>query len=122
MKKKGIKTALITNIPTHLSEIFKKELDFDFITGTLLEVKDWEFTGKVLEFHNDKAEEALKILRKGGILSDEAISIGDRKDDASVFKKVRFGIAYDGDELAKKTSKYQITDFRELLKIIEKES
>jgi len=122
IKEKGIKIALITNIPTHLSELFKKKLRFDFITGTELEVKNGEFTGKVLEFYNDKTDEAIKILRKENISPDEAISIGDRKDDAKVFEKVKFGIAYNGDEIAKKTAKYQITNFKELLNIIEKES
>ncbi len=122
IKEKGIKTALITNIPIHLSELFKKEFGFDFITGTVLEVKNGEFTGKVLEFHNEKAEEAIKILKKENISPNEAISIGDRKDDAELFEKVKFGVSYNGDEIANKTAKYKITNFKELLNIIEKET
>lgn len=122
IKELGIKTALITNIPTHLSELFKKEFGFDFVTGTVLEIKDGKFTGRILEFHNDKAKEVIKILEKERISPDEAVSIGDRKDDAEVFKKVKFGVAYCGDEIANKTAKYRITNFRELLEIIKKES
>ncbi len=122
IKEKGIKTALLTNIPTHLGELFKRELDFDFIGGSVLEVEDGIFTGKVLEFHNDKVKEAMKILEKERISSCEAISIGDGKDDAKVFEKVGFGIAYCGDEFARKSAKYQISDFRELIGIIEEET
>ena len=122
MKKKGIKIMLLTNIPTHLGKLFQEKLDFNYIGGTTLEVKDGIFTGRILKFSHDKTTEAMKILKKEKISPNDAISIGDRKDDAKVFEKVRFGIAYDGDEVAKKTAKYQITDFRDLLNIIEKES
>lgn len=122
IKKKRIKMMLLTNIPTHLSKLFQKELGFDYIGGTILEVKNGVFTGKILKFGHDKATEAMKILKKENISPEEAISIGDRKDDAKVFERVKFGVAYNGDEIAKKTARYQITDFRELLDIIEKES
>ncbi len=122
IRKKGIRTALLTFIPTPLSELFKKDLGFDFITGTVLEVKNGKFTGKVLALPEDKGREAMKLLAKAHISPDDAISIGDRKDDAKVFEKVRFGIAYKGDEAANKAARYRIADFRELLAIIEKES
>jgi len=122
LKEKGIKTALVSNVPKHLNEIIQKDLGLDFITGSILEIKNRVFTGKVLEFSHDKATEAIKILEEQKIPPDEAISIGDRKDDSKVFEKVKFGVAYNGDETAKKAAKYQITDFRELIDIIEKES
>ncbi|MFH1255928.1 MAG: HAD family phosphatase [Candidatus Diapherotrites archaeon] len=122
LKKKKIKTVLLTNIPRLLAELFQKKLGFDFITGTVLEVKEGAFTGKILEFHNDKSREAMKILEQENIRPDEAVSVGDRKDDAEVFRKVKFGIAYNGDEAARKNAKYNISNFGEILKIIEKES
>jgi len=122
LKKKGIRTALLSFIPTHLSELFKKDLGFDFITGTVLEVKGGRFTGKVLALPEDKGSEAMKLLAKAHISPDDAISIGDRKDDAKVFEKVRFGVSYNGDDTANKAAKYRIADFRELLAIVEKES
>jgi len=122
ISKRGIRTALLSFIPTHLSELFKKDIGFDFITGTVLEVKDGKFTGNVLAFPEDKGREAMKILARERISQNDAISIGDRKDDAKVFEKVRFGVAFNGDETARKAAKYSIADFRELLSIIEKES
>jgi len=121
IKKKGLKTMLLTNIPTHLGQLFQKELDFDYIGGTVLEVKNGVFTGKILKFGDDKVAEAMKLLEKENLSSEEAISIGDRKDDAEVFKKVKFGVAFDGDDAAKKAAKYQITEFKELINIINKE-
>ncbi|MFH1127465.1 MAG: HAD hydrolase family protein, partial [archaeon] len=106
----------------HLGSLFQDDLGFDYIAGTVLEVKDGAFTGRILEYHDNKKKEAEKILEKERISPKDAVSIGDRKDDADVFKLVRFGIAYNGDEAAKKAAKYRITDFRELLGIIEKES
>ncbi|MFH1432664.1 MAG: HAD family phosphatase [archaeon] len=122
IKERGMKTALLTQIPTHLGSLFQDDLGFDYIAGTVLEVKDGAFTGRILEYHDNKKKEAEKILEKERISPKDAVSIGDRKDDADVFKLVRFGIAYNGDEAAKKAAKYRITDFRELLGIIEKES
>lgn len=119
---KGYKTMLLTNIPTHLAMLFQKELGFDYIGGTVLEVKNGVFTGKILKFGSNKAEEAMKILKKERISPSEAISIGDRKDDAEVFKKVKFGVAYCGDETANKIAKYKITEFKKLLSILEKET
>ena len=118
IREKGIKTMLLTNVPTHLGKLFQEELGFNYISGTVLEVKDGIFTGKILELHHNKAEEAMKLLKKENISSDDAISIRDRKDDAKVFEKVMYGIAYNGDETAKKSAKYKITDFRELTNII----
>lgn len=120
--KKGIKIALLTNIPTHLSELFKKELKLDFITGTTLEVKNGVFTGKVLEYHNNKVAEAKKILTNANVLPEYAIHIGDTKEDAVVFKKLKFGISYNGDNQTNKAAKYKISKFTEILKILEKES
>ncbi len=122
IKHEGIKTVLLTQIPIQLGELFKKNIGFDFITGTVLETQNKVFTGKVLEFHDDKAKEAMQILEREKISPGEAVSIGDRKDDAEVFKKVRFGVSYKGDEIARKNAKYQIDDFRKLCEIIEKES
>ena len=121
IKAKGIKTMLLTNIPIQLAKLFQNNLGFDYVGGTVLEVKQGVFTGKILKFGHDKATEAMKILEKEKLSPNEAISIGDRKDDAKVFEKVRFGIAYDGDEIAKKAAKYQIINFIEILEIIEKE-
>ncbi len=122
LKQRGIKTALLTQLPTHLGTLFQDDLDFDFITGTVLEVKDGIFTGKILEFHDDKRQEASHLLEKEHISPRDSISVGDRKDDADVFRLVRFGVAYNGDSAAKKAAKYSITYFKELVPIIDKES
>lgn len=121
LKRRGIRTALLSQIPTHLGALFKEELRFDFVTGTVLEVKKGAFTGKILEFHDNKAKEAKRILDSAKVSPQEAVSIGDRKDDAEVFKILKFGVAYNGDEAARNASKYQITDFRGLINILEKQ-
>lgn len=120
--QRGMKTALLTQLPTHLGELFQDDLGIDFITGTVLEVKYGIFTGKILEYHDDKRKAASCILEKEHISPKDSISIGDRKDDADVFDLVRFGVAYNGDSAAKKAAKYSITDFKELIPIIDRES
>lgn len=122
LKQRGMKTALLTQLPTYLGKLFQEDLGFDFITGTVLEVKGGIFTGKILEFHDDKRQEASHLLEKEHISPRDSISVGDRKDDADVFRLVRFGISYNGDDTAKKAAKYSITNFRELIPIIDKES
>ena len=122
IRQRGMKTALLTQLPTHLGRLFQEDLGFDFITGTVLEVKDGVFTGRILEFHDDKKQEASHILEKERISPKDSISVGDRKDDAAVFDLVKFGVSYNGDDTAKSAAKYSITHFKELIPIIDKES
>jgi len=122
IKKGGIKSALLTNVPQNLGKLFQRDFGFDVISGTVCEVKDGVFTGKILEFHHDKAKEAQRIVDELGIEPKEALSIGDRKDDAEVFKLVGVGVSYNGDEIALRESDYQINDFMDLLGIIEREN
>ncbi len=119
VKEQNFKTALLTNIPIHLSQIFKEELKFDYVSGNVLEVVDDTFTGKVLEFHNNKADVAMKILDESGINPKEAVHIGDDNDDAEVFKKVGFGITYFGNEAARRAAKFEITDLNEIIDILD---
>jgi phosphoserine phosphatase len=119
VKEHGYKTALLTNIPTHLSQMFQEELKFDYISGNILEVVDNTFTGNVLEFHNNKLNSALKILNESGIDPKDAVHIGDNNDDAEVFKKVAFGITYFGNEAARRSAKFEITDLSEVIDILD---
>jgi len=122
LNEDGIKTVLLSKLPLHLGRLLQDELKLYHIFGTKLEAIDGVFTGKVLEYPKNKGDSASIFLENENISPDEAISIGDKHDDAAAFKKVKFGVALNGDDKAKEAAKYQITDFRELLEIVEKES
>ncbi len=122
IKSQGIKTALLSNIPVQLSEIIKKIFNFDYVSGTVLEIVDGVFTGKILKFNYLKEIEARKILEQNGIAADEAVMIGDRRDDAKVFEILKFGISYNGDEAADSVAKYKIKNWDELPAILQSEN
>jgi len=114
IRNKGIKTVLLSNIPTHLGKLIQDRFGFDYISGNVLEVINGVFTGKVLEFHTHKQADASKILEVANITADEAAMIGDRKDDAEVFKTIAIGISYSGDEAANAAAKYRINNWADL--------
>lgn len=114
IQDKGIKTALLSNIPIHLGQLIQEKFGFDYISGNVLEVIDGVFTGNVLEFHTQKQVDAKHLLELAKVSTNEAAMIGDRKDDAEVFKNISFGVSYSGDEAANKAAKYQIDDWADL--------
>jgi len=114
IRDSGIKTALLSNIPTHLGKLIQGRFGFDYISGNVLEVVEGVFTGKVLEFHTHKQADANKILEMANITAGEAAMIGDRKDDAEVFKTIAIGISYSGDEAANAAANYQINNWADL--------
>jgi HAD superfamily phosphoserine phosphatase-like hydrolase len=121
INERGIKIILLSKLPLHIGRLLQDDLKLYHITGTELEVVAGVFTGKVLKYPQKKADSVSAILKNENISPDEAISIGDKHDDAKVFEKVKFGVAYKGDDIANRASKYQIDNFKELLNIIEKE-
>lgn len=122
LKNKEIKIGLLTNIPIQEGKFFRRDLNPDYMTGTGLEVVDDVFTGKVLDLHDDKLKDSLEIIKKENVDPNEVVFVGDEKHDAVVFDHVKFGISMDGDEICNERAKYKITDFREILDIVERES
>ncbi|MDQ6984995.1 MAG: haloacid dehalogenase-like hydrolase [Candidatus Dojkabacteria bacterium] len=118
VKKKGYKTAFLTNVPIQLSMLLKEMFEFDFVAGTNLEVIDNKFTGKILEYAGDKVASLGKILNTAGLDYKDVVHIGDRRDDAEVFEKVSFGIAISDDDYVNSVADYQIEKIEEVLEIL----
>ena len=121
LKKQGIKLALVSNIPTKLAELYKN-LDFDFISGNECETREGIFTGEVLKINSDKSRIVNRICNNNKISPKECIAIGDSIGDIGMFKAVGYNnsFAYNANEEVKKYAKYHITNFNEIIKIIQK--
>ena len=121
LKKRGIKLALVSNIPTKLADLYKN-LGFDFISGNECEIRDGIFTGKALKINSDKFRIVNSICNHTKISPKECIAIGDSIGDIGMFKVVGYNnsFAYNANEEVKKYAKYHITDFNEIIKIIQK--
>ena len=115
----GIKTALISYIPTKLAELYK-DLGFDFLSGTECETKNGVFTGNIIKMNSDKSLAIKKICRMNKMNAKSSIAIGDSVNDIKMFKTVGFSnsFAYNALEKVKKHAKHHISDFKEITKII----
>ena len=121
LKKRDIKLALVSNIPIKLAE-FYKNLGFDFVSGTTFETRNGIFTGKVLKINSDKFRIVNSICNHAKISPKECIAIGDSIGDIGMFKAVGYNnsFAYNAKSKVKKYAKYNIKDFKEIIKIFEK--
>lgn len=118
LKKKGVKKALITNVPIQLAEVIAKNLKFDYFVGTQMEVKNGIFTGKILKMSPNKGKAVKLICQKAGINSKGCIAVGDAPADIDMFKEVGTSVAISEVEEVRKTADYAIDDFRKILNII----
>lgn len=121
LKKKGIKMALVSNIPLKLADLYRN-LGIDYVFGTDCEVKNGVFTGKVLKMNSDKGIVVKNLCREISISLNESIAVGDSIGDIPMFKAVGYdnSIAYNANEEVKSYAKYHISDFKELIKIVQK--
>lgn len=120
LKKKGIKIALVSNIPLKLAELYRN-LGLDYVFGTDCEVKNGIFTGKVLRMNSDKGIVVKNLCRELSVPLNESIAVGDSIGDIPMFKAVGYNnsIAYNATPEVNNYAKYHVKDFKEMIKIIE---
>ena len=121
LKKKGIKMALVSNIPLRLAELYRN-LGLDYVFGTDCEVKNGVFTGKVLRLNSDKGIVVKNLCREISIPLNESIAVGDSIGDIPMFKAVgcNNSISYNAASEVNNYAKYNIKDFKEIITIIKK--
>lgn len=125
LKKRKIKTAIISSGPKDLALRAKKELGIDFIFTNELVIKNniiiGEFKWPVADGLNEKAEILRKLCKKLDISLEEVAYVGDHHNDIGTFKIVGLAIAFNcEDGEVKKYAKISIDkkDLREILKYV----
>ena len=125
LKKRGIKTCILTSGPIELAKRAQKDLGVDFIFGNKLEIKGGVLTGGYnwlsLDYSH-KGETFLRICKELGINPEEAMAVGDNDQDAFKFEKAGFSIAFNSNsEKLKKAADAVIdsNDLREILKYLD---
>lgn len=116
---KGIKNIIVTNEDFTIIQHLCREMPVDMLKCSELEIKDEKFTGKFITIINSKSKIVADTLNELGFRKEEAIAVGDSPDDAEMFQAVGIGVLYNPDTHTKGMGDYEITDFMELMKIID---
>ena len=121
LKKRKMRTAVITGSFTTLAERAKKELGIDnaiahcnlkFEEGKLSnwELNPCDYEGKVDAF--------LRLAQKNGVESSECIYVGDEVNDIPLFKKAGFSIAFNCNKQQVKAAASVVVSERDLRTIL----
>jgi phosphoserine phosphatase len=97
VKMKGYKTAMISGGFTISAESIGKALGIDIVVSNELLVEDGCLTGKVvgsITQNDSKAEVFEELTRLNGIRPERCIVVGDGANDACVFERAGFAIAF----------------------------
>lgn len=123
LRAKGLKSVLITAGPIQVANIIGTKFGFDGIYGSLYEVKDNKFTGKISIHLGSKGKVNClnEFCAKNGIRPDQCVAIGDSGSDIGIFENCNKSIAINySDALKGKASEYINTeDLSDIIDIIE---
>lgn len=113
LRERGVQSVLITVGPIQVANIVGTKFGFDGVYGSLYEVKDQEFTGRITTHlgHGGKLACLQDFCAKNGICFDQCVAIGDSESDVEVFRKCIKSIAVNySDALKGEASEYIVTD------------
>ncbi|HUU46714.1 MAG TPA: HAD family phosphatase [Acidobacteriota bacterium] len=113
LKERGIRSVLITAGPIQVAGILGTQFGFDGVYGSLYEVEDQRFTGRITRhLGNDGKLQCLKdFCVKNGIGFEHCVAVGDSESDIDLFEKCGRSIAINYSDAVKgKASEHLITD------------
>ncbi len=132
LKKKGIKTAIISNSYDIGVDDLRKRLDIDYGFANKLIVNNGVITGEVIP-HNEnlkkrfprckihsicKRDVLLSLCKRLGIKTDESMAVGDGSVDICMLKEAGLGVAIGKDEKVIKEADIWIENLIEILKYV----
>jgi len=132
IKKKGIKTAIITNSYQFVADDLKSRLDIDWAFANNLIIDKNIVTGELI-LNNKKLVKQfdgcnihsickecvlIDLCKKLNITTEEAIAIGDGLIDKCMIKKAGLGIAFHAPQVVQKYADISTSDFSILLNYI----
>ena len=123
LRGRGIQSVLITAGPVQVASILGAKFGFDGVYASLYEVKDREFTGRILtHLGGDGKLNCLKeFCTTNGIGPDRCVAIGDSDSDIPIFKACGMSIAINySDSVKGEASEYIMTDdLGDVVKLLE---
>ena len=132
LKRKGIKTAIVTNSYQMAADDLKKRLNMDYAFANNLIIKNGHITGEII-LHNKnlkkrfdgckihsicKRDVLLTLCKKMGIKVNEAIAVGDGKIDICMLREAGLGVAIGNDEEVIREADIVVENLMEILKYI----
>ncbi|SMP72739.1 HAD family hydrolase [Anoxynatronum buryatiense] len=95
LKNNGILVILVTAGPVQVAAVLGKMFKFDKIYGSIYEVENGIFTGKILNHLGDsgKLDSLESFCNEHDIKLDDVVSIGDSASDIKIFEKSGKSIA-----------------------------
>ncbi|QNO14349.1 HAD-IB family phosphatase [Alkalicella caledoniensis] len=95
LKSSGIFVILVTAGPVQVAEVIQKMFKFDKIYGSVYEVENGRFTGRILKHLGDRGKlNSLKSFCKEHDISlEKVVSVGDSASDIKIFKESGKSIA-----------------------------
>ena len=132
LKKKNIKTAIVTDSYRFLADDLKNRLGIDYVFANNLIINDGIITGE-LEIHNKeltkdfysgkiysicKSHVLEQLCNKLGIPIGESIAVGDGKVDIGMIKRAGLGIAFKASKEVQKNADVVINDLKLILEYI----
>jgi len=109
-QKRGDITILASNAPKDFLLVVKEILNFDFVVGTEVEVKNGKYTGKTIlpiPWREEKARKILELLKKEKIEVDfkNSFAYSDSERDIEMLKLVGNPVVVNPDEKLLKIAK-----------------
>ena len=120
LKQKHIKMAIISTAPRQLLELINDKLNIDYVCGTICEIENGLFTGKVIKAYVNKGIAVKEIMEREGFSKEECMAVGDSRNDIDMFKVVGHSVLFRPKVIEKEAADYVIEDFKELLKIVDR--
>lgn len=132
LKRRDIKTAIVTDSYKLLADDLKNRLGIDYAFGNNLIARDGVFTGEI-EIHNKelrreevsgrtysicKSHVLEELCGELNVSLDDSIAVGDGRIDMGMIKKAGLGIAYKAPEEVKKVADVAIDDLALILHYI----
>jgi len=121
LKKRGVKTCILTSGPVQLAERAQKELGIDFVYGNEIIIKDNIITGEYnwLSFDWDhKGEMVKRICKEHNIDINDTVVVGDNEQDIFKARVAGLSVAFNSksEKLKKECSHFvDGNDLREIL-------
>jgi len=133
LRRRKIKTAIVTNSYQFVADDLKKRLNIDYAFANNLIIDKNIVTGKLIANNRDLTEKndeckihsickscvMDKLCKKLGITPGEVIAVGDGEIDICMLRKAGIGIAFNAPEKVQKNADIITNDLKIILKLIQ---
>jgi phosphoserine phosphatase len=109
LKKRGIKTLLVSGGFTFFTERLQKRLDLDYAFANTLEVNNGILTGNIVGEIVDARKKAFylaHVCKKENLLRQETVAVGDGANDLLMLEQASISVAYHAKAIVQQKARY----------------